>query len=276
MGYGTGGLRQKRCARTSCGQLALRRSDYCRHHDVAWQRERMEQLRKGTGKPMSIAENIKLLRANVQRLWWRAPWSPLATIWLSPPLEARFAGDCHGAGLQLPEIAPVVSNNLRWAWARSLLNHHDEAGWARSLAAARKRQAEIGSMPVGYIYAAPPDTPPGGMLIKTVTRRAISWEPAARNPLVDRTTRAQERKRQSRQRQPSWKRLDLAAFIAEHGPALAPAFRACGLVPGDVDAPTGRQLALAWRDVLDEQEHLGDQSGPFYRRWRRLLRDLKS
>src|SRR4051794_11135043 len=73
-------------------------------------RKRLTELRTGKGKPPTPAELAKLHRANMKRIWERAPWWPGATIWLSPALEAAFIEDCRRAGLDLAEIAPVWPN----------------------------------------------------------------------------------------------------------------------------------------------------------------------
>ncbi len=103
----------------------------------------MEQLRKGTGKPQTPTESIRLFRADMKRLWDKSSWQPLLTIWCSPVLEAEFVEHCRRAGLDPTETAPVVLNNLRWCWRRSVLNHNDDPGWQRVLS--RRASARPGS-----------------------------------------------------------------------------------------------------------------------------------
>lgn len=108
-------------------------------------------------------------------------------------------------------------------------------------------------------------------------RRATAYELAAQTRPVDRATKARQRQQKAQERRPSRRKFDQAAFIAEHWPILGPVFRSLRLEPADVDAPVGRQLLLAWRDVLDEQVRLGDETyGPARKRWQAPLRQLKS
>jgi hypothetical protein len=237
----------------------------------------MEQLRRGTGKPPTPTELTRLYWANMRRIWGRAPWWPGQTIWLSPALEAVFTEDCRRGGINPAEIAPVVANNLRWDWRRSVLNWRDDAGWQRALASAKKHQARIGPMPEGYSYQPPPKTPPDDPKIKAVYRRATAYELAAQSSPIDRdrTSKAKARRRRSRERQPL-AAFDTAAFIAEHWALMfADVFKSLRLEPDEIDGPIGHQLALAWHAVLDEQSKLGDQSyGPARKRWQALLRQL--
>jgi hypothetical protein len=154
----------------------------------------MAQLREGKGKPPTPAESARWFRADLKRLWARAPWWPGATIWLAPNLEAAFAHDCGRANLPLSRTAPAVTNTLRWCWRGSYLNHDDPEGWQRALAAARRRQAKIGEAPEDYAYEPPAPTPPADPRIKAVFRRANAFEPAGTNPVIDRTTRTKQRR----------------------------------------------------------------------------------
>jgi hypothetical protein len=88
----------------------------------------MSELRTGKGKPATPAELARLHRANMKRIWERAPWWPGATIWLCPDLEAAFAEDCRRAGLDPAGTAPVILNTLRWCWRRSVLDRDDDPG----------------------------------------------------------------------------------------------------------------------------------------------------
>jgi hypothetical protein len=236
------------------------------------------ELRTGTGKPPTAADLIKLFRANTKRTWTRAPWWPGATIWLSPDLEAAFAEDCRRAGLNLTEIAPVAQNTLRWVWKRAVLDHNDDPGWQRALAAARKRQARIGPVPENYIYQPPPEVPPDDPRIKQVHRRATAYELAAHISPVnrDRTSKAKARRRRSHERQAPTK-FDAPEFIGEHWQAVFhPLFKRLHLGDGDVDGPIGARLAVAYNAVIVEQEQLDGASGPAIKRWVALLRELKS
>jgi hypothetical protein len=275
-GYRVGGHRQRHCARESCGDIALRHSDYCRHHDVDHRRKRLEQLRRGTGKPPTPAELTRLFRANAKALWAKSPWQPLLTLWLSPALEADFVEACRRGGLDQAEIAPVVSNTLRWVWKRSVLDRDDDEGWQRALAAVRKHQARIGEPPEGYEYSPPSAEPPDDPRIKQILRRATATELAAQTGPIDRTTKAKARRRRSRERQAPAK-FDAPEFIGEHwASTFAPVFKSLRLEPDDIDGPIGHQLAVAWRAVLDEEAKLGDQSyGPARKRWHALLRELQ-
>jgi hypothetical protein len=236
----------------------------------------MEQLRKGNGKPPTLAELTRLYRANMKRIWERAPWWPGATIWLGPDLEADFAEDCRRAGLDLAEIAPVVANTLRWAWRRSVLDRDDDAGWQRAVAAARKRQARIGPAPEGYGYQPPPEMPPDDPRIKGVHRRATAYELAQQTTPVgrDRGTKAKARRMRSRERLAPAK-FDTAAFIGEHWQTVfRPLFKRLRFDDTDVDGPVGARLALAYHAVLAEQERLDGAYGSAARRWVALLREL--
>jgi hypothetical protein len=225
----------------------------------------------------TAAELTKLFRANMKRTWERAPWWPGATIWLSQPLEADFAEDCRRARLDPAGIPPVIANTLRWCWRRSVLDRNDDPGWQRALIAARKRQARIGPTPEGYSYQPPPTAPPDDPRIKRVTRRATAYELAAQTSPVnrDRSTKAKARRRRSRERQAPVT-FDPAAFLAQHwrgvfGP-LASQFR---LDAADMDGPIGVQLAVAYRDVLDEREKSDGAYGPAAKRWVELMRELR-
>jgi hypothetical protein len=276
-GLGLGGALRKFCSRSNCRNVALKHSDYCRHHDVNWRRKRLKQLRHGTGKPATPTELTRLHRANLKRIWDRSPWWPASTIWLAPNLEAVFIEDVRRGGFDPAETAPVVLDILRWRWRRSLLDRGDGPAWQRALAAAGKRQARIGEPPESYASQLPPLAQPSDPRIKIILRRATGSELAAQTGTVDRATKAQERRRRARERQSSRRKLDMAEFLAEHGEILNPAFKACGLAPGDTESSLARQLALAWRAVLDEQAKFGDQSyGPARKRWQKLLRDLQS
>jgi hypothetical protein len=125
-GLGTGGALRKLCTRVNCRGITLKGSSFCRHHDVTWRRQRLEQLRRGTGKPATPMELARLFRANAKNLWTRAPWWPALTIWLHPSLEATFAEDCRRAGLEPAETAPPVLDTLRWGWRRSVLDRDDD------------------------------------------------------------------------------------------------------------------------------------------------------
>jgi hypothetical protein len=238
----------------------------------------MEQLRRGVGKPPTPTELTKLHRTNLKRLWSRSPWWPGQTIWLAPTLEERFAEDCRRAGFDPAQTPPVVLDTLRWVWRRAWLDRRDDPAWERALTAGRKRQVAIGTAPEGYRHVPPSLNPPDDPRIKQIHRRANAYELGAQtSPLMDRTTKCRQRKRLAQERRPSRRKLDLAAFITEHGETLNPAFRVCGLDPGDVDNPFGRQLASAWHAVNTEQKRLGDANyGPARKAWHRLLRQLQS
>jgi hypothetical protein len=277
LGLGLGGALRQRCAYDGCRAVPVRGSDRCRLHDQNWKKQRLKELRTGKGgKPMTPAESARLFRLDTQNLWNRAgPWLPMLTIWFGPKVELAFAGACHNAALPLPKLAPAIANNLRWAWVRTNLNHRDDPGWLRSLAQARKRQAKIGPPPLDYVYAPPPATAPTDSRIRAVLRRAAAWEPAAANPVVDRTTRASQR----RQRLAPFKAPDDFAwreFLGAHWlTVFRPLFQAHRLNPTEADGELGRTLAVGWDAVLREQAKSGDGSvGPQQRRWHRLLRTL--
>ncbi len=226
---------------------------------------------------MSVAESVKLFRANVQRLWRKAPWLPLTTIWLSSPLEQRFAEDCRRAGFDLAEISPFVANTLRWVWKRSVLDRRDDAAWQRALAAARKRQAKIGPPPPeDYSDTPPADTPPTDPRIRVVLRRLNATELARTRPPVDRQTKCKARKAHShRFRAPV--SFDWQAFLAEHwSSTFGPLVAAHHLDPAAVEGELGRRLAVTWHAVLDEQAQLGEGAcGAAHGRWMALLRQIK-
>ncbi len=278
-GFGLGGVNRKRCVHGTCRDIPLRGSEFCHHHDRARQLKRQEELRTGKGKPMTPAESTRLYRANARNLWRHAPWTPMATIWLAPKLEAGFAVDCRNAGLSLSQTAPVLANTLRWAWRRSVLNFDDDPGWRRALAAARERQAKLAAMPESYNYQAPSATAPEDPRIKIITRRAAAWEPARAAPPVDRTTKAKAR----RQRQapptasgPARVDFDWRAFQAAHWrEVFGPLFHSLRIDPEEADGEIGRQLAVAWHAVLDELEQAGGAVGPAQKHWHELLRRLK-
>jgi hypothetical protein len=207
-------------------------------------------------------------------MWSRAPWRPGATIWFAPCLEAAFAEDCQRAGVSLSRTAPVVLNNLRWAWRRSCLNHDDPDGWHRAIVAGRRRQSRIGEPPADHHHEPPPPEPPADARIKLLTRRAHAFEPSRTNPLVDRATRAK-----ARQPAPVVPEtppgFDWRAFFQRHwADVFRPLWRAHRLDSDDVDGEVGRVLAIAWKDKLDEQDRTGGAVGPADRRWARLLQQL--
>lgn len=276
-GYGTGGTRLPRCTHGTCRNLAVRKSTLCHRHDTAWQANRRAQIAAGKGRPPSAAEIAKAFRAQLKALWDRNPWHPGQAIWFAPGLEARFVADCRPAGFDPELTAPVVLNNLRWAWWRSRLNHDDPPGWERSLAAGARRRAKIGLTPETYLYLPPPSDPPPDARIKTVHRRAACWEPAGLKPPIDRTTRSQERhERQDQRDKPSPPaNVDWHAVLYAHWRTVfLPLFKAHRLDLDQADGPTGQALATAYAAVLDEQAQFGDGSyGPAQRRWHALLRD---
>jgi hypothetical protein len=235
----------------------------------------MEELRTGTGKPMTPFESTRLFRANVMNLWRRAPWFPLATIWFPRNLETDFTEHCRRAGLVPDQTAPVVLNTLRWCWRRSVLNYNDDPGWQRALAAARKRMAKIGPPPEGYSYTPPADTPPTDPRINTVTQRMDPYQAAQAGTPVDRTTKAKARKAHGhRFRAPA--SFDWSAFLSEHwSETFGPLFRSHRLDPDEADGELGRRLAVAWRAVLDERERLDGAVGAANRNWHALLREIK-
>jgi hypothetical protein len=215
-----------------------------------------------------------LFRADIKAMWSRAPWRTGATIWFAPRLEAAFAEDCQRAGVSLPRTAPVVVNNLRWAWWRSRLNRDDPEGWHRALDAACRRQSRIGEAPVDYLHQPPSLTPPADARIKVVTRRAHAFEPARTKPLVDRATRAKARRPPpaTPETPPGF---DWRAFFQLHwADVFRPLWRAHRLDSDDVDGEVGRLLAIAWKDNLDEQDKTGRAVGPAERRWAGLLHQL--
>ena len=272
-GLGTGGARRRLCARETCRDIALRRSDYCRHHDVNWRRKRLKQLRRGTGKPPTPTELIKLFRADAKALWSKSPWQPLQTIWFSPTIEAAFIEDCRRAGFDPVEIAPGVLDTLCWSWRRSVLDRNDDAGWQRALIAARKHQARIGAIPEGYLYQPPSQTPPDDLRIKKITRRATAFELGPQT-YIDRTTKAKARRKLSRERSRERKppsSFDAVAFLALHWRDLAPIFTRHRLDP---DSPIATRIAAAYRFVLEEQKRLDGAAGPAFKRWQQLLREL--
>jgi hypothetical protein len=214
-----------------------------------------------------MAESIRLFRADLKTLWNKCPWWPAETIWFAPRIETDFTAGCRRAGLSLSETAPVVLNNLRWAWRRHELNHDDIPGWQRALATARKRQEKIGLPPNDYVHRPPDRTPPTDPRIKVVTRRAGAFEPAARNPVVDRATRSMRRRRKTSV--PETPRgFDWRQFLQDHWlDVFSSLWRSHGLDGGDVDGEIGRLLAVTYKTVLDSQPDA-------IRSWNELLRGL--
>jgi hypothetical protein len=244
-------------------------------HDPDWKRQRRIELRTGKGRKPNARESVQLFRADAKAIWDQSPWQPLATIWLAPELERRFAHDLVLAGLALADLAPVAVDTLRWVWRRSRLNHDDHEGWQRSLVHARKRQARIGSPPEGYVPQPPGDTGPTDTRIKIVLCQASAYEAARTAPVVDRATKAKLRRRKlSAPSSPS--AFDWEAFIDEHWLAtFRPLWRSLNITD-DPHGATGQLLATAWHEVLNERDNHGHTSmGPAQRRWHALLRQLK-
>jgi hypothetical protein len=274
-GLGLGGWARKLCAHEGCRTVPVRGSDRCWHHDLNWRRKRRKELRSGRGKPMTPAESVRLFRADQKALWLRVPWWPAQTLWLAPALEAAFVEDCRRASLNPARTAPSVLNALRWAWRLHCLNHDDAQGWLRSLAAARKRQIRIGEPPAAYVFQPPADTPPTDARVKVVRHRPTAYEPAATNPVIERTTRSKQR----RQRHAPIKTpadFDWRAFLIEHWTTLfRQLFAAYRLDPRELDGEIGRRLAVTWRAILDERVQLGEGvCGAAYDRWIALLRQI--
>jgi hypothetical protein len=274
-GYGNGGPLQKRCARVNCRGIALRGSLYCRHHDFAWKRKRLAELRAGKGRLRATpTELTRIFRADTKSMWSRAPWHPAMTIWLAPKLEATFTEDCRRAGLLPSRTAPVCLDTLRWAWRRSVLNYRDDPGWQRAVNAARKRMARIGEPPEDYSYTPPSDTPPGNPCIRAVFWRLNAMELAKTRPPVDRTTKAKARRhRLAPVRTPSG--FDWQQFFQQHWlDVFRSIWRTHHLDDADVDGELGRRMAIAYRDLLDEQDAGSGAVGPASGRWHSLLRQL--
>jgi hypothetical protein len=209
--------------------------------------------------------------------WTRNPWRHGSTIWLARGLEERFVEDVRRAGLILNQIAPCVLNNLRWAWRRSLLNHHDPEGWTRAVAHAKAKQGRIGPVPDDYNYAPPARTPPTDQRIKAVFRAATAFEPACKNPVLDKTTKAVLRRQQHATAAPLTPAgFDPQAFLSRHWlEVFAPLWRAYRLSGEDQEGETGRVLAIAYKNKLDEQSANPDgRVGPAARAWDQLLRAL--
>jgi hypothetical protein len=266
---------RRHCAHDGCRATALKRSELCWHHDTARRQTRLTEIRAGKGKPPTLAESVRLFRANLKTLWTRSPWWPGATIWLAPRLEAVFAEDTRRAGLSLSRTAPCVSNTLRWCWRRSCLNHDDSEGWQRSLAAAKKRAAKIGEPPGGYVFDAPGVHPPADLRIKRVERRASAFEAASANPVIDRATRTRQRQQvTTAPRTPS--NFDWQMFLNHRWlDVFSSIWRAYRLSDEDFDGEVGRVLAIAYKNKLDEQEKRGGMVGPASRRWHQLLGQLR-
>jgi hypothetical protein len=168
-----------------------------------------------------------------------------------------------------------VLNTLRWAWRRSVLNHDDDPGWRRALAAAHKRQAKIGAPPDGYMHEPPPLTPPLDRRIKAVKRQATAFEAARVNPVTDRATRTKQR-REKLAVPKTPQGFDWQQFFQRHWlDVFRPLWRTYRLDNQDVDGEVGRVLAIAYRDKLDEQDATGGVVGPASRRWDQLLRQLR-
>ena len=275
-GFGTGGACRKLCARESCRNIAQRRSSYCRLHDLAARRKRREQLRTGKGRPATAAESARLYRANVKRLWSRSPWQPLQTIWLALALESGCIEDYRRGCFNPAEIAPVVLNNLRWAWRRSVLDRGDHPGWERALIAARRRQLKIGPAPADYRYQPPSPTPPTDVRIKRVHRHATGSELAAQTSPVDRdrTSKAKQRRKLARARSNERKpprAFDAVAFLSRHWrDKLEPIFTRHRLDP---DSPIATRIAVAYNALLEEQQR-DAAAGPAFKRWVDLLHEL--
>jgi hypothetical protein len=178
----------------------------------------------------------------------------------------------------LNTLAPPVANTLRWSYRRNLLNHSDALGWERSIANARRKMARIGAPPPGYAYQPPPDEPPTDIRIKLVTRRAGPHEPAAANPVVDRSTRTKEQRQRLKPfTAPS--DFDWRAFLSTHWLTLfGPLFRAhqLDLAEAATEGGPGQRLAVAWYAVLRERLRRGSDGsiGPDEERWYRLLQTL--
>jgi hypothetical protein len=199
----------------------LRCSEHCRLHDLAWRQRRLDQIRTGKGRLPTRAESARLYRADLNTRWKRDPWWPGATIWLTPNLEADFAEDSHRAGLSLSRTSPLVLNTLRWCWRRSCLNHHDPEGWQRAVQHAKRKQQRIGDPPPSYAYTPPDTTPPWDQRIKVVTRAATAYEPARKNPVLDRATRTKQRRQKAA----------MAASGTGPGPDATRPWRPCQLPP---------------------------------------------
>jgi len=272
LGLGLGGQARLRCAYGGCRDVPVRGSDRCWHHDQNWRKRRLTELRTGKGKPMTRAECAKLFRLDTQNMWNRAgPWLPMLTIWFAPRIETAFAADCHNAGLPLSKLAPAIANNLRWSWARSVLNHRDDPGWQRSLAAARRRQLKL-APPEGNDYQPPSATPPHDPRVRVITRRAVAWEPASANPVIDRSTKAKLRRQRRAPLKPPagfrWRQ-----FLATHWRAIfAPLFGRYRIDPDEADGAAAEQLVIAYRALLDERKHRA--VGPAQRCWSELLQSL--
>jgi hypothetical protein len=239
---------QRRCAHDGCRGIALRHSQFCRLHDTAWRQKRLDQIRTGKRRP-TPAEAARLFRADWKARWQRNPWWPGATIWLAPNLEATFVEDIHRAGLSLSGTAPLVLNTLRWAWRRSRLNHQDPAGWQRAVQHAKRKQQRIGDPPPGYAYTPPNSAPPWDQRIKVVVRAATAYEPARKNPVVDRATRTRQRRQKA----------TMAAQGAGPGPDAAPPWRPHQIPPIAPTPPVaGAAVRLndePWfRELLDRAE----------------------
>jgi hypothetical protein len=155
-----------------------------------------------------------------------------------------------------------------------VLNYRDDPGWQRAVSAARKRQAKTGEPPGGYSYAPPSDTPPDNPCIKAVSRRLNAMELAKTRPPIDRTTKAKARRQRfAPVRTPQG--FDWRQFFQHHWlDVFRSIWRTHHLDDADVDGELGRQMAIAYRDLLAEQD-VGDSSaGPASDRWHRLLRQL--
>ena len=125
-----------------------------------------------------------------------------------------------------------------------------------------KPQARIGEPPEDYSYAPPSDVPPGNPCIKVVSRRLNAVELAKTRPPVDRTTKAKARRQRfAPLRTPPG--FDWQAFFQRHWrDVFYSIWRTHHLDDADVDGELGRHVAIAYRDLLAEQDVGDGSAGP--------------
>jgi hypothetical protein len=255
-GYGWGGPALERILRrcSRCGDVALKHSQFCKHHDRSWRRQRLDEIRRGVGAPPTPLESERLFRADTKNAWTRNPWLPLATIWLEPRVEAEFIEDMRRAGMSPDTTAPCITNTLRWVWRRSLLNHADHEGWQRAIQSAKTKSSRIGLPPQDFQYTPSSAVPPDDPRIRVIVRKAAMHEPARVNPVVDRTTKAKQRRNTTIKAPKAAKGFDWQAHLNEHWlDVFGPLQHAHKITDADMDGETGRILAIAHKAMTDNK-----------------------
>jgi hypothetical protein len=163
-------------------------------------------------------------------------------------------------------------------WRRSRLNRDDAADWQRAVAHAKAKQQKIGLPPDGYVYEAPSTAPPQDQRIKVVHHAATAFEPARRNPVVDRSTKAKRRRQQAALIAPAASEgFDWRRFLSTNwSDTFSHVWRHYRLTDQDLEGETGRILALSYKALLDERNARPNDAGPgpVSKRWDEILRAL--